>query len=221
MANRYKYGFKWVRAVNGGKACPDPERWPIASAYQATIQGGNAVNVNPGDVVKRLSTGYLAIAEGTEITGYAGTPANIPLGVVAALEPYFDGKVMAPTNTLPGATTYGTNFARQSFALVVPIQAGVWSVAIDTAAAAHDTYAEYLAFVGERVDFVNSDDRTLDGVAAATPEIDISTHATTATLRFTIFGLDESQDNQDYAGASFRLLLTANSYADAPNTVGV
>ncbi len=80
MANRVDYGFKWIRAVNGGKECPAPERWPVASGYQGAIQGGTNVDLHVGDVVKRLSTGYLSLAEGTEITGYAGTPADIPVG---------------------------------------------------------------------------------------------------------------------------------------------
>lgn len=222
MANRVDYGFRWTRANNGGKECPPPEKWPIATGYQGAVQGGTNVDLHAGDVVKRLPTGYISLAEGTEITGYSGTPADIPLGIIVGFAPYFDGTVLQPTNFLPGGTAYGTNFKRQSFAFVVPAQSGVWEVDIDTAAAAHDTYAEYLAFVGERVDFVNSNTAVApNGVVKADPQVDISTHATTATLRWTIFNLSPSQDSLDFAGENFKLLLIANSYADAPNTVGV
>ncbi len=227
MPNRYKYGARWVRGRNGAKACPPPEKWPIASGYQAVVQGGNSVDLNPGDIVKRLSTGFLALAEGTEITGYnpPTVDADIAVGVIIGFQNFFDGQVLQPTDRLPGGTVYGTNLTRQSHALVVPLEASIWSIASDVTGAP-TTQAAWQALVGQRVDFVNSDDRTgSTGVAAATPEIDISTAAVGATLQYTIFGLDPSEDNLDFLGTTtgegFRLLIVANSYADAPNTVGI
>lgn len=223
MANRYRYGFQWARGIDGTRACPDGERLPIATAFTGSIQGGGAaVGLRPGDVVKKLSTGYLDIAEGSEITSYnPGTvDADTPYGVIVGFEPIYDGSVLQPSNNLvAGGGAYGTNFARQTFARVVPIQAGIWSVAIDTAAAAYDTYAEWLATVGETVDMVNSNLPATD----AEPEIDISTKgdASSADQVFKIYGLDESQDNKDYAGASYRLLVIANKYADQAGTAGV
>ena len=220
MANRTQYGFQPVRP-RAGKSCLQPERWPIASGYQGAIQGGNNVDVNVGDVVKRLATGYLSIAEGSEKTSYnPGTvDADIPVGVVVGFEPYYNGTDMTPTNKLPGGTTYGTNFERQSFALVVPIENAIWSVAVDATSASYDTYAEWLAVVGETIDMVNSDGIT----DKAEPELDLATIADASSLNqiFRIFGLDVSRDNRDYDAAGFRLLVTANRFADAPNTAGV
>lgn len=221
MANRVKYGAVWARAKGGGKACPDPERVPIASAYQGAIQGGTNVDLNVGDIVKRLATGYYSIAEGSEITSYnPGTvDADIPFGVIVGFDAYWDGEVMKPTNFLPGATTYGTNFKRQSFAYVVPFNAGIWSIALDATSASFDTYAELLAVVGQNIDIVNSNGVTLK----AEPELDLATiaDANSLTVRYRIVGLDPSLDNQSFATTSFRLLVQANSYADAPNTVAV
>lgn len=218
MANRAENGFKFVRGINGSRDTPEPEQWPIASGYQGAIQGGGNVDVNVGDLVKRLSTGYLSIAEGTEITSYnPGTVnADIPVGVVVGFSPYFDGTVMQPTSVLPGGTVYGTNFTRQSFALVVPIQSGIWSINVDENTTA-TTYAAYLALVGQRVDFVNTNATATE----AGPRIDISGHATTVTHRFTIYGLSPSQNDLDYSAVDMSILVTANGYADAPNTVGV
>jgi hypothetical protein len=179
------------------------------------------VDVNVGDVVKRLATGYLSIAEGSEKTSYnPGTvDADIPVGVVVGFEPYYNGTDMTPTNKLPGGTTYGTNFTRQSVALVVPIENAIWSVAVDATSASYDTYAEWLAVVGETIDMVNSDGIT----DKAEPELDLATIADAVSVSqiFRIYGLDVSRGNRDYDAAGFRLLVTANRYADAPNTAGV
>ena len=226
MANRYKYGYRWNRGFNGEVACPRGERRAIASGYQGAIQGGSNVDLNVGDVVKILADGTIAIAEGSEITSYnPGTvDTDDPIGVIIGFEEYFDGQVMQPTNRLPGGTVYGTNEDRRSYAFVVPVNAGIWSVAIDTAAAAHDTKAEYLNLIGLNVDFVNSNDRKVGQASAtnaATPELDISTAAVGVTIGFRIYNLDLAQDNTDYAGASYRLLVTANRFTGAPNTVGL
>lgn len=222
MANRYGYGWRWSRGIDGTHACPAGERLPVATAFTATIQGGGAVGLKPGDVVKKLSTGYITIAQGSEITSYnpATVDADTPYGVVVGLEPVFDGNVMVPTNHLTsGGGVYGTNFARQTFARVVPVQAGIWSVAIDTAAAAYDTYAEWLATVGETVDMVNSNLPT----TVAEPELDISTKgdANSASQIWKIYGLDVSLDNKDYDAAGFRLLVIANKYQDQAGIAGV
>lgn len=221
MANRVDYGFKWVRANNGGKECPAPERWPVATGYQAAVNGGTNVDLNVGDVVKRLGTGFLALAEGTEIATYPTAPGDISLGIIVGFDDFFDGTVLQPTNVLPGGTAYGTNLDRQSHAYVVPAIAGVWQVDCDENTTA-TTIPLYQALVGERVDMVNTNTATdPSGTVKADPQIDISTHAVTVTLRWTIYGLSQSQDSLDPSAVNFKLLLTANSYADAPNTVGV
>ena len=220
MANRIKYGFQWDRNANG-KDCPQPERRPVASAYQGAITGGGNVDLNVGDVVKTLADGTIAIAEGSEKTSYdpGVVDADIPYGVIVGFEPYYDGTVMQPTNVLPGGTTYGTNFTRESAALVVPIEMGVWSVAVDATSASYDTYAEWRATVGETIDMVNSNGVTGD----AEPELDLATIADSASASqiFKIHGLDPARDNRDYDAAGFRLLVIANRYANAANTAGV
>ena len=221
MANKTTYGLTWARSANGGKDCPAPEEWPVATGYQATVQGGTAVDLNVGDVVKRTSGGTLALAEGTEITSYPSPAADIAVGVIVGFKPYFDGQVMVPTNFLPGGTVYGTNLSRQSKALVVPLQNGVWQLDCDENSTAA-TIAAYQLLVGENVDFVNKNVAVApNGVVKADPQIDISTHAVTVTLRFRIYGLAQSLDSDNATETHFKLLLVANSYADAPNTVGV
>jgi hypothetical protein len=173
--------------------------------------------------VKKLATGYITIAEGSEITAYnpgVGTDADTPYGVVMGLEPVFDGNVMQPTDhLLSGGGVYGTNFERQTFARVVPIQAGIWSVAFDATSASFDTYAELLAAVGSTVDMVNSNLPTSE----AEPELDIATiqDANSINQVFKIYGFDVSEDNRDYAAIGLRMLVIANLYQDAAGTAGI
>ncbi len=216
MPNRVQYGATWSVAANGGKACPAPLQLPVATAYQAAINGGGNVDLNIGDIV-RIVNGFIELADGSE---GAGGGESI-YGVIVAVRPFFDttiGQVGAlkPTNRLPGGTVYGTNLDRQSLVQVVPMDAGIWEMDCDDNVTA-TTLAAYQALVNENVDFINTEDAAL---AKAQPRLDISGHGTpTAQLRIT--NVSPTLNNQDFSDTFVKLWVRVNeSQETAYTTVG-
>lgn len=198
MADNLKVrGFVWSEAANGGKSCPNPMPMAVADAYQGQLDGAGAnVDLRPGDPVKLVSDGTVALANTTEA----------PYGIVVAISRYFNGQVIDPTTFLPGGATGGGILERQSQVLVVPANAGTWSLQCDDNTEA-TTEAAYQAFIGENVIHVCAG----DGVTGyAAPQIDISSHATTATLEWRIVGIDRNESNVDFSEANVSLLLQVN-----------
>lgn len=195
--NRKVRGFVWSTAANGGKSCPAPIEMAVADAYQGQLDGAGAnVDLRPGDPVKLVSTGTVALANTTDA----------PYGIMVGVSRYFNGTVIDPHAFLPGGATGGGIFERQSRVLVVPANAGTWSLQVDDKTTA-TTEAAYQAFIGENVIHVCAGDGTT-GYAA--PQIDISSHATTATLEWRIVGIDPTESNADFAESNVSLLLQVN-----------
>ncbi len=195
--NGHIYGFRPVKSLHGD-ALPAVYRCPIASGYTGEI--------NVGDPIKRLSTGYWQLA-----TNGAAFDA-----VVCRIFPFYSttlGRMTIGTK-LPASTTYGTNFERQSFVGAIPAQRTVFEADCDDATSI-TTYANYLAAVGENVDIVIGDGTS----AAANPLLDISTHAVTNTLTMRIVGISELNFAMDPAGTYFKLYVIPNLTGDAPWTI--
>ncbi|MEE9219984.1 MAG: hypothetical protein V3U34_00405 [candidate division NC10 bacterium] len=205
--NIQKYGFRWAVAHNGGKSCPAPVWRPVASAYQASLDS-NEVNINMGDMMKIVAGGTFEIADGDESTSEA------VWGVCVAVGKSFDGNFMESKTFIPGGTTWGTNRERQTLIGVVPVDAGVWSIEVTGNAAAFDTETEYLAAVGKNANFTNTIDTTL---VRAQPRVDISTAATTNTLILRLYGVDNSEENQDFSGNFVKMLVVGNIVQNAPH----
>lgn len=212
--NVSRYGFRLV-GLTGGPGHPKPIRKIVATDASFDVSGGlqNAA-LTMGDVVTLASTGGVTLCGGTE---NSQTPAN-PYGVIVGVEPYYDATIgasgaMRPSSELPSDIAWGTSLSRQSKLLIQPFLPGlVFEVDVDDAVTA-TTEAAYQAFIGENVSMINT------GVANAVPrrvapKIDISTHATTATLCFTIVGISPTMDNVDFSGANVKLLITANIAQD-------
>lgn len=192
--NGHIYGFRPIKSLHGD-ALPAVFRCPVASGYTGEI--------NIGDPIKRLSTGYWQLA-----TNGAAFDA-----VVQRIGPYYNGTRMTFGTKLPASTTYGTNFERQSFVYAIPAQRTVFEADCDDATSI-TTYAGYLDAVGENVDIVIG-----NGTAApANPVLDISTHATTNTLTMRIVGISELNFVMDPAGTFFKLYVIPNLTGDAPWT---
>lgn len=201
--NRQKYGFRWSTAANGGKSMPQPEEVIVATSQSFDINGGASnVAVGPGDVVRRLSTGGVGLCDGVEGAGGATSPAFVVVGVA----PYWDGSKMVIGTTLPSDTAWGTNLARQSKLLVVPVDAGYWEIDCDEASTA-TTEAAYQAFIGEYADHTHD---TTSTNTRPTPRLDISSHATTSTLLWRIVGISKTLDNQDFSGNYVKLIVYPN-----------
>lgn len=193
-------GFKFVRSKFGDGA-PKAQRVPVATAYAGAINGGTTIDINIGDPVRRLATGYFAHAAGNEA---AANAAQDIWGICVGIAPYWDGSVMTPGNRLPATTpAYGTNFERTSYIYVIPGAAAYWSVACDDKTTA-TTEAAYRAFIGE-----NADHRLTTGSEPKTNcLLDISTHVDT-TAQWRIEGIMEDVA-QDFSGLYVRLVVALN-----------
>ena len=205
--NRAQYGFRWYRALNGGKAMPAPEKMIVATGTSFDVSGGASnVELRVGDPVIKLSTGGVTLCNGAE----NGATVVGPYGIVVGVGPYWDGSKMVWKKSLPSDISWGTNLARQSTVHVVPVTAGIWEIDCDDATSA-TTEAAYQAFIGENADFVLAG---ASGATYATPRLDISTHATTGSLVWRIVGVSPTAMNQDFSGNYVKLLVRANLAQD-------
>lgn len=206
--NVSKYGFRY-QGLTGGPGHLKPIMKIVATAESFDVTGGlqNAA-LRAGDVVTLLSTGGVTLCNGNETT-----PAN-PFGVVVGVLPYYDSTIgtsgaMRPSKSLPSDISWGTNLARQSKLIIQPFLPGlVFEVDCDDATTA-TTEAAYQALIGENVSMINTAAASVSPPWVA-PKLDISTHATTATLCFTIVGVSPTLDNVDFSGANVKLLVEAN-----------
>jgi len=206
--NVSRYGFRY-QGLTAGPGHGKPIVKVVATAESFDVTGGlqNAA-LRAGDVVTLLSTGGVTLCAGNETT-----PAN-PYGVVVGVLPYYDSTIgasgaMRPSKSLPSDIAWGTNLARQSKLVIQPFLPGhVFEVDADDNSTA-TTEAAYQALIGENVSMINTAAANASPPFAA-PKIDISTHATTATLCFTIVGISPTLDNVDFSGANVKLLVEAN-----------
>lgn len=198
--NVHRYGFRWARSYNAS-AIPGPVNWvPVASGYNGSITGGSAIDINVGDPVVRLGTGYFAHAAGSETTVVA------PYGIVVAIGKVWDGSLMQSVNKVVNSGgVYGTNLNHQTMIGVVPIDQGYWEVDADDNTTA-TTRATYLALFGENVNHV----LTTGSEPLADPMIDISTHATSNALTFRLEDLSNTVENKDLSGKYVKLIVKAN-----------
>ena len=200
--NPLKYGFIYHHTIGGGPR-PTPIKHFIDTAESFDVNSGLAnAALAAGDLVRIKSSGGLEQADGTENTTEAA------YGVVMSIGPYWDGSVMKPANALPSDTAWGTNLARRSTAMVVPVNGVAWSVAVDDTTTA-TTRATYDALIMSNVDHILTG-ATGDNPARLNPKIDISTTNTTNTLVWRIIGIDDTVGNLDYSGANVRVIVRAN-----------
>ena len=208
--NVSRYGFRY-QGLTAGPGMSKPIMKVVATSESFDVSGGlqNAA-LRAGDVVTLLSTGGVTLCGGTE---NSQTPVN-PYGVVVGVMPYYDSTIgasgaMRPSKSLPSDIAWGTNLARQSKLIIQPFLPGhVFEVDADDNTTA-TTEAAYQALIGENVSMINTAAASASPPYAA-PKIDISTHATTATLCFTIVGISPTLDNVDFSGANVKLLVEAN-----------
>lgn len=200
--NPVKYGFRLARFRSGFAMSCVEEAFCITGA---TFAGGSATaaSLRPGDPIVRLNSGAVNVAPGTD-----GTPGDV-LGIVIAIKQYVDpalaNSVTARGNALPSSVAYGTNLDLQSKVLYIPAEAAVWRIQVDDSSTA-TTLAGYQAFVGENCSHIHT---AASGGLAITPKLDISTHATTATLDWRIIGIPDPT-LQDFSGANVDLEVICN-----------
>jgi hypothetical protein len=210
--NSHLMGFRTV--PRNGANLPQPVVGLVATGYQMTINGGDTVDINVGDPVRRLSTGYFEIADGSEGSGGGETIWGVCVGIL----PFYDAALgnMRFGNALPGATAYSTNLSRQSKILVQRVTDCDFEIDCDDASTA-TSEAAYVALIGENCDHI-----LLTGSGPKSNcMLDISTHATTSA-QWQIIGISPSVANQDFSGLYVKLLVTINEGQTAPfSTTGV
>lgn len=201
--NPIQYGFRWAQSYNG-KDCPKPIRMPVADDAAFNINGdATDYDLNIGDPVTLLSTGFVTLAEGNEASGNNG---DAVYGIVVGVFPYWDGDVMKPSNKLPSNVSYDTNLSRQSFVNVVPASLGLWECDCDAILSGATALSDYQALIGENVDHkLHADSSTLK----LTPRLAISTHDTSAA-QWRIMGVSTSKNNRDFSGNYVKLIVAVN-----------
>jgi hypothetical protein len=199
--NRAGYGFRFYRSKYG-RPLENCIRKLVASNATFSVTGGaTAVGLGAGDPVKLVNDGTVMLANGAETT-----PDDI-WGVVVGVGPYWDGTLMQQKKVLPSNAVWGTNMSRASYVWVVPIEQAYWEIDADDATTA-TTEAAYMAFIGENVSMVLTG---ASGELRAAPKVDISTHATTNSLKLRIFEISTTADNVDYAGLNVKVVVEVNA----------
>lgn len=204
MANNIsRGGFRYHSSRSHGTG-PIPERAYVASGYQGADVNAASVNLNVGDVVKKVSDGTVALAAGTDAF-YA---------VIVNILPYYDGTVMRWNKFLPGNTVWGTNYERISTLEVIPVDGMIFEVDVNDATTA-TSRATYQTLIGENANHINTG---LVSAVAAFPQLNIGGHNTTNTLGWRIVDISPTLENQDFSGTGVKLLVTANLTQQAPFT---
>jgi hypothetical protein len=204
MDNQALYGFRWVKSRTGS-GTPAPEWVSVASAYQAA-PGGVNVDLNIGDPVKKVNDGTVALA----------AAGDAIFGIVCDVGPYWDGTKKVRANRLPGGTTYGSVFDRESKVAIYLFADNIFAVVCDDASTA-TTQAAYQALVGENADITINQ---VSGDTHAYPKLDISDHKT-GTAQCRLVAIDNRVDI-DFTGANVPFLVTGNEVQQAPfQTTGV
>lgn len=200
--NVHLYGFRWSVSANGS-AQPYVQRMHVATAQDDVDDSSNSVNINIGDPVKKVSTGGVMVALTTEIV----------YGIVMGIERYYDAStgLMRSGPYYPNQTAWGTVEARRGYVLVAPAAQGIWEIDCDDKVTA-TTEATYRALVGENSEHVVPGNTS---ATSADPYLDISLHATTATLGWRIVDISPTQYNRDFSGSYVKVLVRVNESAEA------
>lgn len=207
MANPFLYGFRYAGMPAGNM--PKPVRCRVASGYQGS-KGGN-VHIRPGDPVVRISDGTVTLA---------AVGNNTVFGIVTAIKAFWNtslnGGALDFGPHLPGGTTYPAQ-QYESIVEVMPVIPNVpFRCVVDDAVTA-TTYAGYIAFIGENVDFAYN--RITSPNTYANPKLDISTHATTNTLQWRIQDVVGGPGPAiDFSSTNVELIVTCNNPQDIAGT---
>lgn len=200
--NPVKYGFRLARFRSGYSMSSCEEAFCITGA---TFAGGSATgaSLRPGDPIVRLASGAVNVAPGTD--GTPGDVLGIVVGIKQYVDPAFSNAVTARGNALPSSIAYGTNLDLQSRILYIPAEAAIWRIQVNDATTA-TTEAAYQLFIGENCSHIHT---AAASTLALTPKLNISTHATTATLDWRIVGIPD-RTLQDFSGANVDLEVFCN-----------
>lgn len=195
--NTHQYGFRLFKWLGEGSQ-PDIHYHIVATAFTAQDDGtGFTVDLNIGDPVEMVDDGTVNLANGGDLV----------YGIIVSVEPYWDGSAMKPTDYLPTATAWGTNYERASRVGVVLVNQAIWECDFDSTSQP-TTRAGWETLIHNNFPHVCPGDSS---TKKAEPYIDVSAAATTAGLEWRCIGLSPSLHNKDLAGANVKGLFMANA----------
>lgn len=210
--NIQRYGFRWVGSlVSAGQ--PSPIRGFCATGVNFNINGdATNYNLNAGDPVKQLSTGYWTLAGGYE---NGSNVADAVMGIVTKVEPYYDAGLrrMKPSPYLPSGVSWGTNFERISMIMITPVLGQIFEIDVD--AATSTTFATYLDTFGLNFDHQLAG---TTGNLMVNPRLHTAAGSGTATAGWRVLRLSDNLENRDLTGNYVKVLVTANESTLPPFT---
>lgn len=200
--NQHKYGFRPVRG-RYSSVIPSLIWKTVATGQNDTDDAAVSCALRIGDPVKLVSTGGVTLCKTTDSC----------YGIIGAIGPYWNGTRMVFGNYLPNQTAWGTVEDRRSMVGVWPASSCYWEIDVDENTTA-TTKAGYVAFLGENCTHVVPGDAST-GTNFADPRLDISLHATTASLVWRIEEISDSAENKDFSGTNVKLIVTCNKTQEA------
>jgi hypothetical protein len=197
MSNKQYTGFKYLGPLTGHPVC-QPQRARVASGY--------VYNLNVGDPIKLLTTGYFDLSA-------AGETLN---GVIVGIGPYYDSgwSRMRFGNYLPAATTYTlgdvNGVTTESMVWWVPAAGNLFQAIFDDTTYA--TRATFLAAIGLNFDHVCD---TTTSAPNNLPMIDASSGVTT-TAQWRLMDFSKDLISVDYTSAYVPMIVSGNEVGTPP-----
>lgn len=232
MANQHRYGFWFLRTINGGEL-PEPMTFPISSAYApntgAAGASGTEVNLNIGDPVQVANYAAPSTAEaGTVWLAQPGQGTSAALledqvfGIVAGFPRVKIAGACRPNGFYTNATAYTGDIGGSEATLVkvIPVAGCIFEIDVLTApGASFDTKAEYMALAMQQAHLLYSPLTSGIGQPKANPGVNMSTVTATLTRQMTILGVSRLEDAQNYDEAFVRLQVKFNQIQADTNRV--
>lgn len=193
MANIQENGLRWWGTLMGG-VCPVPHML----AREVANNYGTALFSNM--TIKSVNDGTIA----------AGTASDTVLGVAEAYAYTRSGEGgRRPAKTIPASTTFSPTAVGSPTAslcqFIPAVEGYVWEADGDDATIT--TLAAAIGIINENVDLVVGSGNATTGLSAET--IDMSGHATTATLTWRVVDIVRRPD-VDYTVTRQKYLITPN-----------
>jgi hypothetical protein len=201
--------------------------FPIASGYTPNIgangTGSTAVNLNIGDPVQLLSSTVNTATAGTVRLAPAGVNADATFpaeaidrvfGIVMGFPRVRIAGAQRPNGFYTSGTTYTGGIGGQEATLckVLPVANCIFEVDVSTTGAGFDERGEFMAAVGQQVNFHYPSVLTSGiGQPKANPMINFATLSLANLLQLTIVGIGRVDEAQDFASAFVRLQVRFNT----------
>jgi hypothetical protein len=207
MANNHVYGFRWHRSIHGGDT-PQILTFPIATGYApVTVFGaGTSVNINPGDPVRLLEDGTVALTQtAQDVTGQDDDSDDFAFGIVVGFPRVLVGGFARPNGFYTSGTAYTGGIGSDSATLcaVIPVAGNIFEIDMD-AAPTVQTLSGALANVGGVATMAYSVLTSGTGQPKANPLLSKSSivFATANQLQLLIVGLGKRGYTQDFTAAN-------------------